>query len=64
MQAKNKSASKDEQVVEYAMSAKEEFILLESEFEKLKEKSKIEIKVYDKLKVEFEKQWLDRRSGF
>ena len=37
-------------ISDHAMSAKEEFILLESEFEKLKEKSKLETKVYDKLK--------------
>ena len=42
-------------ISDHAMSAKEEFILLESEFEKLKEKSKLETKVYDKLKVELEK---------
>lgn len=34
-----------------AMSAKEEFILLNSEFEKLKKKSKLETKAYDKLKL-------------
>lgn len=39
-------------ISDHAMSAKEEFILLENEFEKLKEKSKLETKVYDKLKVE------------
>ena len=39
-------------ISDHAMSAQEEFILLESEFEKLKEKSKIETKVYDKLKME------------
>ncbi len=39
-------------ISDHAMSAREEFILLESEFEKLKEKSKLETKVYDKLKVE------------
>lgn len=42
-------------ISDHAMSAKEEFILLESEFEKLKEKSKLETKVYDKLKVELVK---------
>lgn len=42
-------------ISDHAMSAKEEFILLENEFEKLKEKSKLETKVYDKLKVELEK---------
>ncbi len=39
-------------ISDHAMSAREEFILLESELEKLKEKSKLETKVYDKLKVE------------
>ena len=39
-------------ISDHAMSAKEEFILLESEFKKLKEKSKLETKVYDKLKLE------------
>lgn len=38
-------------ISDHAMSAKEEFILLESEFEKLKEKSGIETKAYDKLKL-------------
>ena len=40
-------------ISDYAMSAREEFMLLEKEFEKLKKKSKMETKVYDKLKVEF-----------
>lgn len=39
-------------ISDHAMSAKEEFILLESEFEKLKEKSGIETKEYDELKLE------------
>ena len=39
-------------ISDHAMSAKEEFILLEAEFEKLKKKVKVETKVYDKLKVE------------
>lgn len=39
-------------ISDHAMSAKEEFILLEKEFEKLKEKSKLETKVYDELKLE------------
>lgn len=39
-------------ISDHAMSAKEEFILLENEFEKLKKKAKIETKVYDKLKIE------------
>lgn len=38
-------------ISDHAMSAKEEFILLEKEFEKLKEKSKVETKVYDSLKL-------------
>ena len=40
-------------ISDHAMSAREEFMLLEKEFEKLKKKSKMETKVYDKLKVEF-----------
>lgn len=40
-------------ISDHAMSAREEFILLEKEFEKLKEKSKLETKVYDKLKEDF-----------
>lgn len=39
-------------ISDHAMSAKEEFILLEKEFEKLKEKSKVDTKVYDSLKLE------------
>lgn len=39
-------------ISDHAMNAKEEFILLENEFEKLKKKTKIETKVYDKLKLE------------
>ena len=39
-------------ISDHAMSAKEEFILLEEEFEKLKKKANLETKVYDKLKVE------------
>jgi len=39
-------------ISDHAMSAREEFILLNSEFEKLKKKSGIETKVYDKLKLE------------
>ena len=39
-------------ISDHAMSAKEEFILLNSEFEKLKKKSKLETKAYDKLKLE------------
>ncbi len=39
-------------ISDHAMSAKEEFILLEKEFEKLKKTSKVETKVYDKLKLE------------
>lgn len=33
------------------MSAREEFLLLNSEFEKLKKKSKLETKAYDELKL-------------
>lgn len=39
-------------ISDHAMSAREEFLLLEQEFEKLKKKSKLETKVYDQLKVE------------
>ena len=39
-------------ISDHAMSAREEFILLESEFEKLKKKSGLETKVYDELKLE------------
>lgn len=39
-------------ISDHAMSAKEEFILLEKEFDKLKEKSKVETKVHDSLKLE------------
>lgn len=39
-------------ISDHAMSAREEFVLLEKEFEKLKKKSKLETKVYDKLKIE------------
>ena len=35
----------------HAMSAKDEFILMENEFEKLKKKAGIETKVYDNLKL-------------
>ena len=35
---------------DHAMSAKEEFVLMENEFEKLKKKAGIETKVYDELK--------------
>lgn len=38
-------------ISDHAMSAKEEFILLESEFEKLKKKAKIDTKIYDELKL-------------
>lgn len=40
-------------ISDHAMSAREEFILLNSEFEKLKEKAKLETKSYDKLKLDF-----------
>ena len=36
---------------DHAMSAKEEFILMENEFEQLKKKAGIETKVYDELKL-------------
>lgn len=39
-------------ISDHAMSAREEFILLENEFEQLKKKTKLETKVYDELKVE------------
>ena len=39
-------------ISDHAMSAREEFILLENEFEKLKKKSGLETKVYDELKLE------------
>ena len=39
-------------VSDHAMSAREEFILLENEFEKLKKKSGLETKAYDELKLE------------
>lgn len=39
-------------ISDHAMSAREEFILLNKEFEKLKKKSKLETKTYDKLKLE------------
>ena len=44
-------------ISDHAMSAREEFILLESEFEKIKEKAKLETKVYDKLKMELLNYW-------
>lgn len=40
-------------ISDHAMSAREEFILLDNGFEKLKKKSKIETKVYDKLRLDF-----------
>ena len=40
-------------ISDHAMSAREEFILLDNEFEKLKKKSKLETKVYDKLRLDF-----------
>lgn len=39
-------------ISDHAMSAREEFMMMASEFEKLKEKSKLETKTYDKLKLE------------
>ena len=38
-------------ISDHAMSAREEFILLDKEFEKLKKKAKLETKVYDELKT-------------
>lgn len=40
-------------ISDHAISAREEFILLDNEFEKLKKKSKLETKVYDKLRLGF-----------
>lgn len=40
-------------ISDHAMSAREEFILLDNEFEKLKKKSKLETKAYDKLRLDF-----------
>lgn len=40
-------------ISDHAMSAREEFILLDNEFEKLKKKLKLETKVYDKLRLDF-----------
>lgn len=40
-------------ISDHVMSAREEFILLDNEFEKLKKKSKLETKVYDKLRLDF-----------
>ena len=40
-------------ISDHAMSAREEFIHLDNEFEKLKKKSKLETKVYDKLRLDF-----------
>ena len=39
-------------ISDHAMSAREEFLLLNSEFEKLKKKSKLKTEAYDKLKLE------------
>ena len=40
-------------ISDHAMSAREEFMLLDSEFEKLKNKTGIKTETYDKLKVDF-----------
>ncbi len=40
-------------ISDHAMSAKEEFLLLNAEFEKLKKKAKVETKIYDELKLDF-----------
>ena len=39
-------------ISDHAMSAREEFTLMDNEFEELKKKSKLETKVYDKLRLE------------
>ena len=39
-------------ISDHAMSAREEFALMDNEFEELKKKSKLETKVYDKLRLE------------
>lgn len=39
-------------ISDHAMSAREEFIFMENEFEKLKKKSELETKVYDTLKLD------------
>lgn len=39
-------------ISDHAMSAREEFVLLDNEFEKLKKKSKLETKAYDKLRLD------------
>lgn len=39
-------------ISDHAMSAREGFILIENEFEKLKKKSELETKVYNTLKLE------------
>ena len=40
-------------ISDHAMSAKEEFMLLNDEFEDLKKKAKVDTKTYDKLKLDF-----------
>ena len=39
-------------ISDHAMSAREEILLIDSEFQKLKEKSKLETKAYDELRLE------------
>ena len=39
-------------ISDHAMSAREEFLLIDSEFQKLKEKSKLETKAHDELRLE------------
>ena len=39
-------------ISDHTMSAREEFTLMDNEFEELKKKSKLETKVYDKLRLE------------
>ena len=47
------SMRKGNDITIHAMSAREEFMMLESEFEKLKNGTGIETEAYDKLKVDF-----------
>lgn len=39
-------------ILDHAMSAREEFTLMDNKFEELKKKSKLETKVYDKLRLD------------
>lgn len=47
-------------ISDHVMNAKEEFLLLESEFENLKKKSKVETKIYDKLKKSLLEHGVDK----